>query len=168
MIAVHPQSRAWNSRISTSRASPGWAPLTNTGPETGLTRWKSSAATSALVESGPSCWSEASRTVKATSVPDSISSAGSRSRSHAWWNASSRTSWMEWPCIPARYPPARMSDRASDLRDHEHDGQDRQGDPSGREHGDGAKANWQVTAGRERLLELALALRADEQEPDRE
>ena len=57
---------------------------------------------------------------------------------------------------------------ASDLRDHEHDGHDGERDPADGEQPDGAEPQRCVPAGSQRTLELALALRADEQQPDRE
>lgn len=76
MIAVQPQSRGRSARISTSSTSPGAAPLTNTGPVTGFTRVKSSAATSATEEPRASCPPDASVTSSSTVSPDSISSVG--------------------------------------------------------------------------------------------
>jgi len=58
--------------------------------------------------------------------------------------------------------------RVLGLRDHEHDGEDRQEDPADGEDPDGAEAQRHVAARAERVLELALALRAGEQQPDGE
>ena len=49
MLAVQPKPDGLNSSIVTLSASPGSAPSTKTGPVTGLTLAKSSAATSATV-----------------------------------------------------------------------------------------------------------------------
>ena len=68
MIAVQPQSRGRSSRISTASTSPGRAPWTKTGPVTGLTCAKSSAATSATVESRSSWPPEASRDLELDDV----------------------------------------------------------------------------------------------------
>ena len=75
--AVQPQSCGRNSTISISSTSPGEAPLTNTGPLTGLTCVKSSFSTSAAPEVAVICSSEASRTWNSTASPEWISTAGS-------------------------------------------------------------------------------------------
>jgi hypothetical protein len=82
MSAVQPQSLGRNSRISTASTSPGSAPLTKTGPLTGLTWSKSSLTTSSEAESALNCSSEASRTLNSTTSPGSTSSAGSMPLSH--------------------------------------------------------------------------------------
>ena len=56
----------------------------------------------------------------------------------------------------------------SGLRDHEHDGHDGKGDAADGEQPDDAEVQRDVAAGPQRLLQLALALRADDQQPDRE
>ena len=68
--------------MSTARTSPGRAPLTNTGPDTGFTCEKSSPATASTPESAVICSSEASRTCSSTSSPESISRAGAIELSH--------------------------------------------------------------------------------------
>jgi hypothetical protein len=91
MIAVQPQSRGLSDRISTSSTSPGCAPLTNTGPVTGFTRVKSSAATSATAESRSSWPPEASVTSSSTVSPGSISRTGAIALSHTVWVRSDPT-----------------------------------------------------------------------------
>ena len=56
----------------------------------------------------------------------------------------------------------------SGLRDHEHDGHDGKRDAADGEQPDGAELQRYVAAGSQRLLQLALALCADDQQPDRE
>src|SRR5262249_15312116 len=56
---------------------------------------------------------------------------------------------------------------ASGLRDHEHDGHDGEGDAADGEQPDDAERERQVSAGSQRMLQLALALCADDQQPDR-
>ncbi len=58
--------------------------------------------------------------------------------------------------------------QASGLRDHEHDGHDGKRDAADGEQPDGAELQRYVAAGSQRLLQLALALCADDQQPDRE
>ena len=98
MIAVQPQAWGRSSRISTASTSPGCAPRTNTGPVTGLTRSKSSAATSAGVESAVSWPPEASAVSSSTVSPDSISSTGAIELSQANETDSERILCSEWSC----------------------------------------------------------------------
>ena len=62
---------------------------------------------------------------------------------------------------------ARAQDRPSDLRDHEHDGHDGERDAADGEQPDGAEPQRCVAAGSQRLLQLALAVCADDRQPDR-
>jgi hypothetical protein len=55
----------------------------------------------------------------------------------------------------------------SDLRDHEHDGHNGERDAADREQHDRAEPQRCVAAGSQRLLQLALALCADDRQPDR-
>ena len=82
MIAVQPQSRGRSSRISTASVSPGRAPFTKTGPDTGFTCEKSSAATASVPDSAVICSSDASRTCSSTSSPESTSTSGAIELSH--------------------------------------------------------------------------------------
>ena len=77
MLAVQPQPEGWKRRIVTFSASPGSAPSTNTGPVTGLTRAKSTCATSAAVLSLVSCPPEASTVSSSMVSPGRTVSAGS-------------------------------------------------------------------------------------------
>ena len=77
MLAVQPQPEGWKRRIVTLSASPGSAPSTNTGPVTGLTRAKSTRATSAAVLSLVSCPPEASTVSSSIVSPGRTVSAGS-------------------------------------------------------------------------------------------
>jgi hypothetical protein len=89
MIAVQPQSRGRSERISASSTSPGCAPLTNTGPVTGFTRVKSSAATASTPESRSSWPPDASVTSNSTVAPDSTSAIGAIELSQTVWTSCS-------------------------------------------------------------------------------
>ena len=73
-------------------------------------------------------------------------------------------------------PPGRGRQRAADdevrqpsgLRDHEHDGHDGKRDAADGEQPDGAELQRYVAAGSQGVLQLALALCSDDQQPDRE
>ena len=82
--AVQPQSRGASSRMSTWSTSPGAAPRTSTGPDTGFTCEKSRPATASAPESRSICPSEASRTWQSTSSPEATESAGSIELSQTW------------------------------------------------------------------------------------
>jgi len=69
----------------TFRASPGSAPSTNTGPVTGLTKPKSSLATSATVEVLVSWSPEASAVAKLTLSPGAMVSRGEKALFQPWW-----------------------------------------------------------------------------------
>ena len=56
----------------------------------------------------------------------------------------------------------------SGLRDHKHNGHDSERDAADREHPYGTEPQRYVAARLQRIFQLALALRADEPQPDRE
>ena len=91
--AVQPKSPGTISRRSTWRTSPGRAPSTKIGPETGLTRSKSSVRTVSSVAPGRICPAEASWVSMTTSCPLRTVCEGSKLRSqpNRTW---SRTTWM--------------------------------------------------------------------------
>ena len=95
MIAVQPQSFGASSRISIWRVSPGSAPLTYTGPVTGLTFAMSMRVTSLAVELLVSWPPDASAVSSATVAPDSISRTGGISLSQTVWRCSALTLWNE-------------------------------------------------------------------------
>ena len=105
MFAVQPQPEGVNDSMETRSASPGSAPSTRTGPVTGLTRSKSRAATSATVESGPSCPPEASTVSKWTVSPGATVSTGGLALSQPkWWCRR----WMVWSIFTVQGPQAKM------------------------------------------------------------
>src|SRR5262245_21773860 len=74
-------------------------------------------------------------------------------------------------CLAATSPlgPApTTATRMSGLRDHEDNGQVGKRDAADGEGADGAKAQGHVATGAQRVLEVALALCAREQQPDRQ
>src|SRR5690606_20363788 len=85
MFAVQPQPEGSNASTVTLIASPGSAPSTKTGPVTGLTLPKSSAARSASVDFGPSCPPEESRVSNSTVPPGATVSTGGFALSQPKW-----------------------------------------------------------------------------------
>lgn len=73
-----------SSNISTSRASPGSAPLTDTGPPKGYRRSMSMFASTSGPQPGVTCSSDTSRVPKWTVSPGWTSTAGGFSRLHLW------------------------------------------------------------------------------------
>src|SRR4051812_35761677 len=71
-------------RISTWSTSPGRAPSTWMGPDTGFTRSKSMLATDADVDPGRSCPPDASCVSTVTMSPDATCRTGTWSRLHPW------------------------------------------------------------------------------------
>ena len=85
MLAVQPQPDGPNDRMLTFSASPGSAPSTRTGPVTGFTLPKSSAARSASVEAGDS-WAPDESTVSSSTVsPGATTRAGTLALSQPKW-----------------------------------------------------------------------------------
>jgi nucleotide-binding universal stress UspA family protein len=76
------------------------------------------------------------------------------------------------PCSVLRQRPGMSPDddvrQPSGLCEHEHDGHDGKRDAADREQPDGAELQRDVAPGSQRLLQLALALCADDQQTDRE
>ena len=90
MFAVQPQPRPPSGRGAklssvTLSASPGSAPSTQIGPDTGLILPKSSVATSATVEDGPSWPAELSMQWNRIVGPGSTRSAGAMELSQPKW-----------------------------------------------------------------------------------
>ncbi len=102
MIAVQPQSLACMPCSCTSSVSPGRAPLTYTGPVTGLTFAMSIFGTSSWVDVGVSCPPEASAVSSSTVAPDSTSSTGSIALSQTVWRC-----WAAMLCSECAWRSAK-------------------------------------------------------------
>ena len=74
----------------------------------------------------------------------------------------------EYPGSLLEKPAVCTEETASGLRDHEHDGHDGKCDAADCEYPDGPEPQRYVATGSQRTLQLALALCADDQQPDRE
>src|SRR3990172_7265423 len=93
-----PQSSTWMSRICTSRASPGSAPRTKTGPVRAWVRLRSTRGKSAVVKSRVTWSSEALRVSNTTVSPEAMVRTGGRSRFHRLWMLGrSRERWCAVP-----------------------------------------------------------------------